>query len=262
MAKKSPFSQALLERVQSGFFIAPCCAILAALFLFIDVGAPDRAWLIILTPFQSIVSLGAWVVILFIGVSGGLALCGLLFKTIPRPLLVACWTVGSFLSIGVMLYTGLLLSDLIAIDFWYSWILPVLFVASSLSTGFAAMLGLNNFSSLKADENKAFDKVYIALSVAEIVILAAFLLDRFFFSEAARSSCDVLLFGEYAIPFWLGVCFCGFVIPWFVQVFYRIAKIPAMKIVSSGGALVAGLCLRYCIVGAATFTSTMVVLGG
>lgn len=262
MAKKSPSSQVLLERVQSGFFIAPCCAILAALFLFIDLGSPDRAWLIILTPFQSIVSLGAWLVILFIGVSGGLALCGLMFNVIPRPVLVACWGVGSLLSVGVMLYTGLLLSDLVAVDFWYTWILPVLFVASSLSTGFAAMLGWNSFFPLRAGESKAFDKIFVALSVAEIVILAAFILDRFFFSEAARYSCNVLLFGEYAIPFWLGVCFCGFILPWFVQVFDRIAKIPAMKIVSSGGILVAGLCLRYCIIGAAAFTPVMMVLNG
>lgn len=278
-AKKSPASQKLLERVQCGFYIAPCCAIFAALLLFLDLGAPDRAWLLLISPFQSIVSIGAWLLILFIIVSGVLAIWGLAQKDVPRMVVVTCWALGVIFAFGVMLYTGLLLSDMVSIDFWYSCLLPLVFIVSSLSTGLAALLGVGVFidpklkeaapndaalsdvraRNVRASISGPLDKLALIFSIAELLVLAAFLFDRFWFSEAARYSCEQILFGDYAILFWLGVCLCGFAIPWFIQIFNRVAKISPLKIVSSVGVLVAGLCLRYCIVGAAAYTTVALV---
>lgn len=161
---------------------------------------------------------------------------------------------------GVMLYTGLLLSDMAAIDFWHTWLLPVLFVASSLSSGLAAMLGIGAFSQTKEKKARSADRLSLFLSVLEVAVLIAFLVDRFLFSEAARDSCELLLWGEYAILFWIGVCLSGFIVPFLIQVFYRVVKIPALKIVATAGVLIGSLCLRYCIVGVAAYTPVMVAL--
>lgn len=250
-------SESTLKHTQLGFYLAPVCLILATLFLFIDLGVPDRIWLIILTPLESVVSLGAWMVALLILVSGALALCALTLEKIPRFFLWFCWLAGIPLAFGVMLYTGFLLSDMVSIDFWCSRLLPVLFVFSSLSTGLAAIMGLDTFIGEKkvSERGTGLDNWSILVGILELIVLVCFLFDRYGFSETARQSCEMLFFGEHAVLFWLGLCGCGFVLPFIAHALNKVLKMPALGFVAAVSVLIGGLCLRYCIIGAALYSA-------
>ncbi|WP_270297394.1 NrfD/PsrC family molybdoenzyme membrane anchor subunit, partial [Eggerthella sinensis] len=62
---------------------------------------------------------------------------------IHGPFQWACCVVGGVCAVGVMGYTGLLLSDMVSIDFWHTPWLIALFVVSSLSCGVAAIVTLD-----------------------------------------------------------------------------------------------------------------------
>lgn len=251
----------LAGSAQSGFLIAPVTVALAALFLVLDLGSPERAWLVLLAPFESIVATGAWLVMLFFIVSCAAALCGLFMREVPQWLLWTSWIVGGFLAIGVMTYTGLLLSDLVAIDFWYTWLLPVLFVVSSIATGLAAILVVDALMAKHVQKTaRSLWAVGAVLGVFECIVVAVFLVGRFMFSEAARASCEMLLFGDLAAFFWVGVVACGLIGPLLVHILATKVRGTALILVSSAGVLAGGFFVRYCIVNAALFTP--MTLGG
>jgi len=253
--KSTLASEELYLRLQNGFILAPVCMIAASLFLLLDMGDVTRVWQALLMPFRSIVSLGAWFVVLFTFLTSFLALCGLFLKAIPRVLLYTCWTGGLVLAFSTMGYTGILLSSLISIDFWYTWLLPLLFIVSSLSTGVAAVLlidavfGLNASVALSSLWNSA-----LIFGVLEVMCLAVFFVDRFLFSETARQSCVLLFFGDLAPWFWIGIFGCGIVLPLFIHVLYHKIPEPGMILSASMAVLVGGFCIRYCIVEAALYS--------
>ncbi|MCL1798950.1 MAG: polysulfide reductase NrfD [Eggerthellaceae bacterium] len=252
--KRTAASGELADRVRHGFPVAALSMVGASLFLFLDLGVPELAWLVALTPFNSIVATGALVVALFTAVAVVLAWCGLSMRAVPRALLWFCWVVGGVLACATMVYTGVFLAGMVSVDFWNTWILPVLFVSSSLLCGAAAILALG---ALKAGARKPPRSLAGGLALGglfEMAVLALYLFDRTLASPAARLSCDLLLVGQYAGLFWSAVVGCGFVMPLVLHLFYRKAPVAVLVLVSALGVMVGGLALRYCIVEAAAHT--------
>lgn len=253
--RRTDASERLAVAGQSGFLVAPPVLVVAALFLVLDLGSPERAWQIALMPFGSMVSIGAWLVALFLLVSSASALCGLLMHSVPSGMLWFSWTAGSLLACGVMTYTGLLLSDLVAVDFWFTWLLPLLFVVSSLATGLALVLVADVLRARHAHARPGpLWALGAALGVAECAVVVAFLVDRCAFSETARASCDLLLLGDLAGFFWAGVVLCGLLVPLLLHGLHRALPNAALVLVSSVCVLAGGFFVRYCIVNAAVFT--------
>lgn len=253
--RQSRRSEETAAQAQIGFLAAPVVIALAALFLLIDLGSPERAWMVLLSPFESIVATGAWLVSLFFVLSAAVAVCGMTMRSIPLWFLWFAWIVGVLLAGGVMVYTGLLLSDMVSIDFWNTWLLPVLFVVSSLATGLALVLALGVLSGRGAPRRSRF--LWRASGVAgvvELLALAAFLADRYMASEAARVSCDMLFVGDGAGFFWVGIIGCGMAAPFVLHALYRKAQSDAFVFAASAGVLVGGFFLRFCIVFAAWYS--------
>ena len=48
--RRSDASERLARTCQAGFYAAPCLVVLAALFLLLDLGNAQRAWLVLATP--------------------------------------------------------------------------------------------------------------------------------------------------------------------------------------------------------------------
>ena len=217
-------SEEVAVRVQAGFLAAPVIIAFAALFLFLDLGSPERAWLVVLSPFESIVSTGAWLVALFF-------------------------------AFGVMTYTGLLLSDMVSIDFWHSWLLPVLFVASSFATGLALVLAFGVLASGgKRSTSCCLWKASGFVGIAEALVVILLFCTRYGYSDAARASCDMLFTGDLAGFFWTGVVGCGMLVPLVLHALHRSAHNEAFVFAASAGVLVGGFFVRFCIVGAALYS--------
>lgn len=253
-AVRSDASERMLRTCQAGFYAAPCLVVLAALFLLLDLGNAQRAWLVVLSPFQSVMSAGAWLVALLAAASCAVAASAAL-GSVPRALLWTCCVVGAPCALGVMGYTGLLLSDLVSIDFWRTPWLVALFVASSLSCGVAVVVALDAALAPPSYEvSRGLWKAGAVLGCVEAAVLVAFVVAQSGFTDSARASCELLLEGRLAPMFWGGVVATGLALPLAAHAFERALPGRAAMLAASLGVLVGGLLLRYCIVAAASFS--------
>lgn len=242
-------------RAQGGYLVAPAATALAGLLLLGDLGDASRAWRIVLDPFASIMATGAWLVALFFLVSLIVAACGLCLRRVPGWLLGAGWGIGGLLAVGVMTYAGLLLSSMPAVDFWHTWLLPALFIVSSLSTGLAAVLAVDVVGGRAVRERR--DGLWRAagvLGVVEACVLAAFLVRGALCSPTAAASCALLVGGSLCVPFWAGLVGCGLAVPGVLHVLGGRVPRRAFVIAASAGVLVGGFFVRSCVVNAALLT--------
>lgn len=83
-------------------------------------------------------------------------------------------------------------------------------------------------------------------------MLVAFLASRWLAGGAAQRSCELLFSGQLAGIFWGGFVLCGFVIPVFADLIARVVPVPVLRQISAASTLAGGLCLRYCVVLAAS----------
>ena len=253
--RRSDASERTLRTCQAGFYVAPCLVVLAALLLLLDLGNAQRAWLVLLAPLQSVLSVGAWLVALLAAMSGVAATCGLASSSVPRTLLWACCIVGAPCALGVMGYTGLLLSDMVSIDFWRTPWLIALFVASSLSCGIAVIVAIDAVLAPSSYEvSRGLWRTGAVLGCVEAAVLAAFLIAQSGFTETARASCELLVGGALAPAFWGGVVAVGLALPLAAHAAGRLLPGRATMVGASVGVLVGGLLLRYCVVAAASFS--------
>ena len=248
-------SENMVSSTQAGFFVAPCMVALAALLLMFDLGGIDRAWRVMLNPFQSLVSIGAWLIALFLLASGLLTAVALVKDEVPKNILWPGCILGSLLAIGVMVYAGMLLASMVSIDFWRTPWLVVLFVASAISTGAAAITLLDVFA-LPASMSFSHDlrAFSTTTSAFEAVALTAFMISRWFFSPVARASAIMLLSGELAPAFWIGVVGFGLAIPLAIRIVGQIMPQRTSMLIFGASVLAGGLMLRYCIIAAAQYT--------
>lgn len=157
-----------------GMFGAFGLLVLAALMLFCDLGNPFDIWYLFENPLRSIVSMGAWLIVL--GLALSLAVSAMIAVKVDVPYLFRCLEIaGALASIGVMGYTGVLLSSMAAVEFWNTWLLGALFVVSAVSCG-CAFISLSAFIlSGSAQRSSALKGVARLLRAAELVVLVAFL---------------------------------------------------------------------------------------
>ena len=252
--QKNRESERVVMWSQIGFILAPCFMIVASLFLLLDLGNASRIWQIMLSPFQSVMSVGAWLVALFTFVSGALAIAGMVWREIPQAFMRVCCVLGIFLAFGVMSYTGLLLADMVGVDFWRTPLLVVLFVVSSLTCGTQALLLANGFlMSPSRGVPRALRHAASLFAFVEACVLALFLATQYGFSESAATSCEMLLVGSLSPVFWGGVCAIGLLMPCLCVIASCILPVRLTTMIGAASALVGGLSLRYCIVNAAAW---------
>ena len=236
-----------------GMFGAFGLLALAALMLFCDLGNPFDIWYLFENPLRSIVSMGAWLIML--GLALSLAVSAMIAARIDMPYLFRCLEIaGAVAAVGVMGYTGVLLSSMAAVEFWNTWLLVALFVVSAVSCGCALIL------SGSAQRFPALKGAACLLRAAELVVLVAFLASRWLAGGAAQRSCELLFSGQLAGIFWGGLVLCGFVIPVFADLIARVAPVPVLRQISAASTLAGGLCLRYCVVLAASHTPISLIV--
>lgn len=170
---------------ERGAMFAPFILAVGMLFIFLDLERKTNVYWFYLTlqPTASM-SWGAWGIMIIIPLSFFYALStappelrhnlrfGLLIKLSEklrpyhRKLAMINFGLGIFLGI----YTGVLLSSMMARPLWNSSLLPVLFLTSALSTGAAFLIIIAN----KKDVKLFYTKFDIWLIVAEIMIILLF----------------------------------------------------------------------------------------
>lgn len=125
---------------------------------------------------------------------------------------------GFPISLGVGIYTGILLGAVPGRPFWNTPMLAQLFLFSAMSTGTAtvliitALLGARRKDELE-QERKLLVSTDLVLIVLEIFMLIPFLLHHALSTWSSANSISLILGGEFTLPFWLGVIVLGILLP-------------------------------------------------
>lgn len=256
--------------IAMGLAVAMLSIFLGAVCLLVDLGQPLRLFALLFSSSPSLIAFGSWAILLCLlfCMLGMLLWLGI----IPaRPAFLKT-TMGilALLCLAVMIYTGLLLADIPAVPLWDSAWLVALFFLSSLSCGIA----LANVSAIISRSSsdfrsviRRFDIVDIIAIILELVSLVALICgigidpsessnDPTQTALAAFSSHNMLVSGNLAGLFWIGVVGIGLLAPLILNAItlyvssestYPATQISKMYIIlaSSLTVLCGGAVLRY-----------------
>jgi formate-dependent nitrite reductase membrane component NrfD len=174
------------------------------------------------------------------------ALDALTARLAADPALVRVVATANMVLGGLLgIYTGVLLSTLGARPLWNSALLGPLFLASGLSSAAA----LVHMVARERDERELMARADNRFLLAELAILALFLVGLLTSTRSHVAAASLVLGGPYAAVFWVGVVGLGIAVPLLVQtlaVSHRIRHTSlAPLLVLAGGAL-----LRFVVVSA------------
>ena len=135
--------------------------------------------------------------------------------------------VGVLLAVGVAGYTVMLLGDAhLAFPLWNQMVLPLLFLVSAASAGFAAVvLAGHALHAPELEQLRFTHTTGLVLPVLEAVLIAVLLMmaQAADGSAAAAGAASVaaLTSGAYAAPFWLGLVVVGLACPFALELAMR-----------------------------------------
>lgn len=227
-----------------GALIAPWPVSIGVSLLVLDLGRPLAFWHLFATvQFTSPMSIGSWMLTGFVLLSLANAALWLpspldtLLRLPARagdllhymrwspaaPALIrrgrAILAMTGFpLSLGVGIYTGILLGAIPARPLWNTPMLAQLFLFSAMSSGTAtvllvtALVGARHKDGLE-EERRLLVSTDVVLIVLEIFMLIPFLLHHALSTWSSASSIGLILGGEYTLWFWVGVILLGILLP-------------------------------------------------
>lgn len=215
---------------RAGYFISAPVVAFGTLLLVFDLGQGlKKPWLLIgllLNP-RSVMTWGVYILATFILVGLVVAYFALKKKEAPKILV----NIGAVLALATGAYTGLLIAVVKAFPFWNTYLMPVLFVVSALSTGLSITILLGHIleKDLKTEEHRV-TKIHLWLVGTEIVLLTILLGLMLSGSNGAvaATSASMLISGSLAIPFWVILVGLGLVGPLLVCI-YGLRKLAPAK---------------------------------
>jgi polysulfide reductase chain C len=241
-------------------FIALLCLALGCFFLVFELGQPPVFWRVFTTA-TAIIKWGATMlsIAMFFNLFYVLAYVPWfpVFENFFMPFRAFNLGVAGIMGLGIMIYTGVMLSTLKAHSFWATPALPILFTTSATSTGCAAIslsLGvwpgsvhMTMASYLGAVAiHEVLHVVDIVLVFVEIGILLIMVLS-FLGSgtRTAKRAAKRWVSGAYAGWFWIGMIGFGLVIPlcMYLSGVSAMSNGVAPVLVLCGGLLLRYLCV-------------------
>ena len=240
----------------------------ALLVLDLGIGAHEPWRLVYLySNGQSPMTWGTWILTLFIPVAAlhALAVTGPLATRVERfvaPLRALCVrarlalrATAGLLALSTAIYTGVLLSAPPSFPLLNHWLLPVLFGVSAVSTGLsAAVVGGYVWSRRRGSELDLhrWGHLHIGLLLLELGVLLAWL-GVGSATAAGSASVQMLMSGNLAPVFWVGVVAIGVIGPALAFIVATALRRQSVELALAGEAwvLVGGLALRYLVLLAA-----------
>jgi formate-dependent nitrite reductase membrane component NrfD len=146
-------------------------------------------------------------------------------------------------AFGTAIYTGILLKATKSIPLWNTYLLPLLFLVSALSTGSMAII-LSTLGTGLFSYNAGALEVLISgeqiLVVIEGIVLYLYLSRRYRVSEQGKDSVRLLLFGNKKLIFWGGIVLLGFIFPFVLETIAAFSHGNVVLIFVSGLTLLCG----------------------
>lgn len=200
-------------------FWGPVMVSIGAPFLILDLGIKWRFFYACLNPRTSWVARGFIILSVFIVFGLALFVKSLLPSHWPSPgsgLWFIPEGIAFVFAFATALYTGILLKATRSVPLWNTPLLPLLFLASALSTGSMSIIlstlttGLISYGTGAMKLLTAGEQILVLI---EGVILYFFLSRRYRASEQGKDSVRLLITGKMRFVFWQGVILLGLVFP-------------------------------------------------
>lgn len=274
----------LIGRV--GAYIAPFPVSIGLALLLLDLGKPFRFWRLFVTiKWTSPMSIGSWLLVIFVTLSliyfflwlpdrfRNLVRLPHSFRHIFRS---STWTplkaeevrrwkliiggIGFPVSIGVGMYTGILLGAVPARPFWNTPMVAQLFLFSAMSSGVGTIifiLALISHQKISFDECMLLNSVDAALITFEIFLIIPFILHQSLATWSHKESVALIMGGPYTLYFWVGVIFLGILFPlgletielWHIVVKkHLLCRRINLGIFSGAAVIIGGFILRFVFV--------------
>jgi formate-dependent nitrite reductase membrane component NrfD len=271
-----------------GAYIAPFPVIVGILALIYDLERPHLFWRLFLT-FQpnSVMSLGSWLLLLFsffslmhfylwlpekydyLKLIPAIKANRMLSRFHGDNLTILRGLVAGFgipLSIGVGIYTGVLLGALTARPFWNNPMLPMLFLISAMMTGSAAICfvgcfikGFRGMSREDVSTNKfMIHSIDFTLMVFSIIAVFLFILGLYVSPRSSVAAVHLIMGGEFTFLFWFLVVGIGILVPLSLEVYELIPHYiqqaelrehnPWISGIITTSVLIGGFAMRYIVV--------------
>jgi len=296
------FGEEKYEKITKiGAYIAPFPLIFGILCLIYDLERPFLFWKLLLTiQFNSVMSLGAWLLLIFslmtflhfyLWLPEKFTLIYFLSRLperyhrnktvkwlqannflrrfhqenlIRNRGLVAGW--GIPVSIGVGIYTGVLLGALNARPFWNNPMLPFLFLLSAMKTGTAAIcfVGcfLNGSGKMPKEEMETnkfmIHSIDFTLMVFSLIAVFLFILGLYVSPRSSVEAAQLVMGGDFTFLFWVIAVGVGILFPMALETYELIPHFikrvnlrehkPWISGMAASSVLLGGLILRYVIV--------------
>jgi formate-dependent nitrite reductase membrane component NrfD len=235
-----------LDVAKATLLWGPILVAIGAPFLILDLGIKRRFLYAALNPRTSWVARGFLILSIFIVF--GLVL--LAKSVLPFEWLYpksSFWylfeSITLIFAFSTALYTGILLKATKSIPLWNTYLLPLLFLVSALSTGSMAIilsaLGTGLFP-LDSTPLKILMGAEQILVVIEGIVLFIYLSRRYKASEQAKDSIRLLLFGEKKLLFWGGIVLLGFIFPVVLESISSLSHGNPVFILAAGVVLLCG----------------------
>jgi formate-dependent nitrite reductase membrane component NrfD len=271
-----------------GAYIAPFPVIVGILALIYDLERPQLFWKLFLT-FQpnSVMSLGSWLLLFFsifsvahfylwlperydyLKIVQAIKSNKFLGRFRGDNLTKIRGLVAGFgipISIGVGIYTGVLLGTLTARPFWNNPMLPMLFLISAMMTGSAAICfvgcfvkGFRGMTREQINTNKfMIHSIDFTLIVFSIIAVFLFILGLYVSPRSSVAAVHLIMGGEFTVLFWTVVVGIGVLLPLALEVYELIPHYiwqvelrehnPWISGVITASVLVGGFTMRYIVI--------------
>ncbi|MEW6137392.1 MAG: NrfD/PsrC family molybdoenzyme membrane anchor subunit [Thermodesulfobacteriota bacterium] len=171
---------------------------------------------------------------------------------IAKKYLIYLEIVGAVLAVATAGYTGVLIAVVNGVPFWNTPLMPVLFMASAMSTGLAvAMIGaaIIDISTIRTLSNFALGHV-IFLAV-EGLVLGLLIFMSLTKSVEAADSAKMLISGALSPYFWILVVIVGLLVPFVMSIveYHEYGEMPKILVVGADLlVLIGGMSLRAVII--------------
>lgn len=246
----------LEEISRVGALLAPWPVMIGSGLLVFDLGHWYRFYKLFLHfQWESPMSIGSWLLTIFICISliyaygwvatrsrqrfferlpRRLRLLGILnrdFSGLRRPLAIA----GLPVSVGVAIYTGVLLGAVQSRPFWNTNLVAQLFLFSAMSAGCALLILVLALRSRRF-EMYDFRSLYlldISFLTLEFFIVVPYIIHGELSVEAVRESLKLVLGGPFTIAFWVFFLGLGVVLPWAIEVWEVLPLLGHAQFVST-----------------------------
>ena len=221
------------------------------------LGRPERFWRIVRRPHASWISRGIWCIAVFLTAGGALAL----LEPQRAWIRAALVTVASAGAIGVLLYEGFVYAASIAIPFWRTPLLPLLYVAYGVRGGAALLLvaAAVGGATFDVDALEAI-KLWVVASTGLLVALLLWAARNR--GGAAQEAMRRLVAGPISTAFYGGTLLLGIVVPLGLGAARALGATGLLVLAAIGVASLAGdLAIKYCVVKAGVYVPTVEARG-